>query len=336
MKKALGTLNTRAAGLKATEPLRIGLSDIRDTSKVGKWWLVGASWRGEPTPALPAASTPTTTTTADAGEPDLLALAKSLRLNTTIRRSIFLAVMSASDYTDASQRLLKLQLSAAQRAEVPRVLLHCCAAEAVYNPYYTLVARAVCGAAAAGSARAGHVMRVGLQRALWDRVPGLGLREVEAEDDDDDGEGGLAEAGLVGTVNLAKMFGNLVAQGVLGLDYVLKNVEWMAYEGDGMAARTRAFLQVMLVTFLVRCRGGAREGARKEGKAESLVGVLGSAREFAPGLLRFLRDVVGKSDLVASEREGRRLREACKEAKRLLTSRGGRMEIDDVVDWGDE
>jgi len=44
MRKTLGTLNNR--NLKTSEPMRIGLDDLRDTDKRGKWWLVGASWRG--------------------------------------------------------------------------------------------------------------------------------------------------------------------------------------------------------------------------------------------------------------------------------------------------
>ncbi|KAK3062329.1 hypothetical protein LTS18_004345, partial [Coniosporium uncinatum] len=47
MKKTLGSLNQRT--IKAAEPLRIGLADIRDTEKKGKWWLVGASWQPKET-----------------------------------------------------------------------------------------------------------------------------------------------------------------------------------------------------------------------------------------------------------------------------------------------
>ena len=43
MKKIIGTLSSTRS-LKATEPLRISLADIRDTEKKGKWWLVGASY----------------------------------------------------------------------------------------------------------------------------------------------------------------------------------------------------------------------------------------------------------------------------------------------------
>lgn len=355
MKKTLGTLNARAAGIKATEPLRIGLSDIRDTGKKGKWWLVGASWKGGAgEDAASSVNHPDTTTTSSvltptesSNEPDLLVLARRLRMNTSIRRAIFLCVMSASDYADAAHRLLKLSLTAAQRPEIPRVLIHCAAAERAYNPYYTLVAKAVLSSLGGASKRAQHELKVGLQRALWDRVPGLGLREVNGEgesddDDDDDNNNGGEQGGkgLTGTVNLAKMFGALVALGVFEMDYALKNVEWTAYEGDSMAARTMVFLEVLLVTVLLKVRPSKRTPAADGGKgksgAESLITVLGPAREFAPGLLRFLKNVVARSDLVASDKEARKVVEGCKEAKRLLTGRGGRMEIDEVVDWGDE
>lgn len=45
MRKSLGSLNNRPS-LRATEPLRINRDDIKNSDRKGKWWLVGASWKG--------------------------------------------------------------------------------------------------------------------------------------------------------------------------------------------------------------------------------------------------------------------------------------------------
>lgn len=220
MRKTLGTLNNR--NLKTSEPMRIGLNDLRDTDKRGKWWLVGASWRGRDNDnqtskvnvlAKTTEVLPDDINDEDDGEADLLVLARNARMNTDIRRAIFVTIMSANDYKDAHIKLVKLNLKRAQEVEIPRVLLHCVGAEKQYNPYYTLIARKLCGE---------HKQRMAFQFALWDFFKRLGERandEDEAEsEEDEEGERGVNMAVLV---NYAKMFGNLVATGGLGLN-VLK------------------------------------------------------------------------------------------------------------------
>lgn len=232
MRKTLGTLNNR--NLKTCEPMRIGLTDLRDTEKRGKWWLVGASWRGRDidTPA----SKPTTSTSAAAtthptnddvstNEPDLLSLARAARMNTDIRRAIFITIMSATDYKDAHIKLLKLNLKRAQEVEIPRVLLHCAGAERQYNPYYTLIARKLCSE---------HKQRMAFQFALWDFFKRLGEKGAGEEDqgeaseeDDDEGKG---KVGMEVLVNYAKIFGSLVATGGLGLNVLkVRNIPLAVY-----------------------------------------------------------------------------------------------------------
>ena len=43
MKKTLKSLNQRT--IRASEPLGVGLKDLQNKDKRGKWWLVGASYR---------------------------------------------------------------------------------------------------------------------------------------------------------------------------------------------------------------------------------------------------------------------------------------------------
>ena len=47
-------------------------------------------------------------------------------MNTDIRRSIFVVLMSSDDYVDACERLGQLNLTEVQQREIVRVLLHCC------------------------------------------------------------------------------------------------------------------------------------------------------------------------------------------------------------------
>ncbi len=211
MKKTLGSLNTRA--LKSSEPLRVGLDDIRNADKRGKWWLVGASWKEQnenrENQPLKNASAHVEEVDQDMldGSADLLQLAKEQRMNTDVRRAIFITVMSASDYRDAHLRLLKLHLKKSQELEIPRVLIHCAGAEQIYNPFYTLISRRLCSE---------HKLKMAFQFALWDIFKRMG--EINDDErgwtDEDDGAEAMSTRTIV---NLAKMFGVLIAEGGLGL-----------------------------------------------------------------------------------------------------------------------
>jgi nucleolar MIF4G domain-containing protein 1 len=88
------------------EPLRIGLDDLLSAETKGKWWLVGAAWTGdllvERQESLKRAST---TQDDDTVENALLKLAKKQGMNTDIRRSIFVVLMS-SDVRQTLDRYL--------------------------------------------------------------------------------------------------------------------------------------------------------------------------------------------------------------------------------------
>lgn len=217
IKKVLGQLNTRH--VQASEPLRIGLQDIRDTEKRGKWWLVGASWRndnenGKMSQSRSAESSHTNLP----GEPlevndgenaNLLRLAREQQMNTDVRRAIFVSIMSAEDYKDAHTRLTKLRLKRAQEIEIPRVLIHCAGAEQVYNPYYTIIARKLC---------ANRKLKMAFQFCLWSLFKAMGEGDDDATNHGYDGD--EEEQDQMSTrkiVNLAKFFGTLIAEGTLEL-----------------------------------------------------------------------------------------------------------------------
>ncbi|RAL61961.1 hypothetical protein DID88_002450 [Monilinia fructigena] len=241
MKKTLGTLNTRS--IKGSEPLRIGLKDIRDSDKKGKWWLVGASWAGnaeddeEPTTKAENARE---VQGVETGTSDLVQLAREQRMNTDIRRAVFITIMSASDYQDAYQRLMKLKLKKVQELEIPKVLIQCSGAEKMYNPYYTLIAKRLCG---------DRKLKMSFQFSLWDLFKKMG----ETNDDDDDFEEDT-ELDTRHIVNLAKMFGTLMAEGGLGLN-VLKNLN-LSY----LQAKTKTFCEVLFITILLQTQKVSKEG----------------------------------------------------------------------------
>ena len=211
MKDTLGSLNTRNA--TASEPLGVGLRAIRDTENRGKWWLVGASYRDDDESAgktshsqLPPGSVGAVEAASkDNNSINLIDLAREHRMNTDVRRSIFGAIMSASNIEDAHHRLLKLTLSKGQKPEIPKVLIHCASKEKEYNLYHTLLAKRLI-------ADTKLKLKVPFQYSLWGIFRRMG--ENGDEDEEDRAEDKIEMREIV---NLAKMFGTLVAEGVLPL-----------------------------------------------------------------------------------------------------------------------
>ncbi|GAB1725681.1 hypothetical protein NU195Hw_g4838t1 [Hortaea werneckii] len=321
MRKTLGSLNARRT-LRANEPLRITRADIKDSDKKGKWWLVGASYHD---PAKLASSTTNSSgsqsaakaATANSMEDDgyesetpgnnvnLTRLARQQGMNTDIRRAIFIALLSAADYKDAHMRLLKLKLKSKQfLSEVPRVLVHCAGAEAVYNPYYTLIAKEVCL----------QGPRKGMMKhflfAAWDVLRRLG---GDGEEEEDAGE----EVGTKKIVNLGKMYGTLIAEGILGLGGVLKTVKGeFAY----LAPKTSLFVEVSLTTILLQLRKKTKKD--EEGFASKARDVFMQTGQVSAGLVQglqfFVRSSLSRAALANGKKEERTLKEGCDVAAQAL------------------
>ncbi|GJE88610.1 MIF4G and MA3 domain-containing protein [Phanerochaete sordida] len=170
MKKFLSGL-TKRKHVKTHEPLRVSLDDLHSAESKGKWWLVGAAWGGDPLvdrqqeKAGGEAAVKTEST-----ENVLLKLAKKQGMNTDIRRSIFVVLMSSEDYVDACERLSQLKLTEVQQREIVRVILHCCGNEKAFNPYYAFVIQHLC--------RNAHAHKITLQFCLWDFLRDLGETAV--------------------------------------------------------------------------------------------------------------------------------------------------------------
>jgi len=84
--------------VKSHEPLRVTLEDLRSAENRGKWWLVGAAWNGDPLVERKQNSSETASVVSQ--ENKFLKLARKHGMNTDIRRSIFVVLMSS----EVSQR----------------------------------------------------------------------------------------------------------------------------------------------------------------------------------------------------------------------------------------
>ncbi|OKL61762.1 hypothetical protein UA08_02352 [Talaromyces atroroseus] len=343
MRKILGSLNNR--NIRATEPIRVSMADIRNSEKKGKWWLVGASWkefdpleaaRQELSASSAVVANPTTKVSVDEdsdGEPDLVSIAKAHRMNTDVRRSIFVAIMSATDYRDAHVRLLKLHLKKNQEYEIPRVLVHCAMEEEAYNPYYTLIARRLCS-------EMGRRIKMSFMFTLWDVFKRMGEKNDLDEDDNDsefngfdDDSNDAAKLNMKSIVNLSKMYGSLISESLLNLA-ILKNLNF-AY----LQPKTSTFVEILIITIIQQSqllpsttKRRTKSTTQKEKEMENeektekqaliLSRIFLQTHEIAPhivkGLLYFIRKVVAKSDIVSSNKEKKMVKWGCTVATNAL------------------
>ncbi|KAL2752181.1 hypothetical protein ACRALDRAFT_1083721 [Sodiomyces alcalophilus JCM 7366] len=311
MKKQLGAMD--ADKMKATEPLRVGLEDIRNADKTGRWWLVGASWGGpknndkQASGAFGPTSGEVDSADLSSGMDDLATgddlalvdyaqLAREQGMNTDVRRAIFISLVAAADVNDAHLRILKLRLNKYNRREIPKVLVQCAGAQQYYNPFYTLVASKFCGDAR---------IKYSFQDVLWTLFRRLG-EPLFGEEPEDEEEETMDDRRLI---NTAKMFGHLVVDSSVSLD-VLKPLN-LAYIKD----TTSLVVEVMLITVLQECLK-----VKKTSIDHTLEKHFGTnvSSELARGLRYFLRRKVQKTDMISSKKEARRLREACKVAEGIL------------------
>ncbi|EJD06611.1 uncharacterized protein FOMMEDRAFT_165363 [Fomitiporia mediterranea MF3/22] len=224
----------------AHEPLRISLDDLRQADSKGKWWLVGAAWGGDPLVDHQASLDHSSDKTVPAEADNmLLKLARKQGMNTDVRRSIFVVLMSSDDYVDACDRLAQLNLTEVQQREIIRVLIHCCGNEKSYNPYYTLIASHLC--------QQSHSHRVTLQYCSWDFLRSLGETNVggaEMAKNLDDADGGEKEGFELDRVsstrmaNVARMYAWLVVKECVAIT-ILKTLDFISFK-----SKTKIFLKV--------------------------------------------------------------------------------------------
>lgn len=215
IRKTLASGVNKKSGENTKEAIQVGLDDILDSKSRGKWWLVGASWKG----SQPSDEYDKLSIDMDdefgSSTPDWLELAKKQRLNTDIRRAVFVALMGAEDYLDACLRIDKLGLKNKQERDVPHVILHCLNQEPYYNPYYALVAGKQCTR---------HSTMKTFQFRLWDWL--------------NSEPSGSSQTAM----HYGRFFASLVHQKVMPLD-VLKSADFLGGTQD-----VQTFLQFFCVS----------------------------------------------------------------------------------------
>ncbi|TCD69365.1 suppressor of glycerol defect [Steccherinum ochraceum] len=228
--------------VRAHEPLRVTLKDLHSADTKGKWWLVGAGWGGDPLAEHQEATTSSVKVVDGPGENTLMKLARKQGMNTEIRRNIFVALMSSSDYVEACDRLSQLRLTEIQQREFIRALLHCCGNEKRFNPYYTLVGQQLC--------RTSKSHQFTLQYCLWDFLRDLGETNVGGAEilnnmKDDAGRFDVQKISEARLSNVAKAYGWWIAKDCCSLA-ILKPVDFTILQ-----PQTRSFLTQLLMYTLI-------------------------------------------------------------------------------------
>lgn len=332
MKKTLGTLSARTT--KVTEPLRISLADIRDSEKKGKWWLVGASYH-DPAKLVNGTNEKSTRSRQEdidagyesetPGNVPLTKLAKAQGMNTDIRRAIFISMLGALDFQDAHMRLLKLHLKNKQQFEIPRVLLHCASTEKVYNPYYTFIARKLCG---------DRKIRKAFQFALWDVFRRMGEKGEDEEEEEVDVKEQMT---LSKVVNLAKLYGSLIADGGLSIA-ALRTVNFTY-----MQPKTRTFAEVLLTTIFVQAHKKMYTKGDKnstkiafEQAVKEVFVQAGSRPEMVQSLRYFVETTVAGAEIANGKSERKAVKTGCEHAVQALAESAARAPAAAMSDDEDE
>lgn len=308
-KKQLG----RITGSSLAEPIKVDLDDIEHIKDRGKWWLVGSAWKGnDDAEKLQNSKDASRDSDLDVNdelgkeEINWLEVANQQRMNTDVRRAIFISIMSASDYMDAYVRLDKLGLKRTQKFEIPNILLHCNIMEVVFNPYYAFLAKKLCE---------DHTMRRTFKLNLWDL-----LKELDSGNDE--GTGLLTDAvddneRLSGILNLGKFYGFLIGTGSEPLN-ILHTVNFLDASSD-----VRLFMEILLITFINIVGKNSEIKAFGSGTVKSNVKVkemkfsdkiivsrLSKCKEqplLLKGLRYFLQNNVKESNLIDGKRQRKRV-----------------------------
>ena len=275
MRSTLSSLNGR--NIRASEPLNINLKDLRESNRKGKWWIVGGSYRDDDqvqenrivSQALSTSHKARPRLRATGSDiVDFFQLARQLGLNTDVRRSIFVTLVSGDDFETACDQLRKLPLNVRQRSEIPGVLVRCSSAQEQYNPYYTLIARRLIS-------REPKLKRA-FQYSLWTLFDML--RQEGSDGAEPVHSKGVESLELRGLISNAKMFGTLIAEGGLTI-IVLKDLNFTY-----LSEKLQHFAEMLLITIILRSQEAVEIGRNKR----SLIEIFLKSKE-VPDMVHGLR-----------------------------------------------
>ncbi|XP_063243900.1 nucleolar MIF4G domain-containing protein 1 [Bacillus rossius redtenbacheri] len=204
--------------------LKISLEDLLKAEERGRWWVVGSAWTGVlpgegQGGGAPGAPPPAALAAPTQYSHQLLELARKQRMNTDVRRNVFCILMTAEDYLDAFEKLLRLGLKNQQEREIVYVLLHCCLQEKNFNPYYGFLAQKFCDF--------DRKYQMTLQFSLWDK-----FKELQTFNQQQ-------------TTNLAKLLTHLLLEKGLPIS-VLKVVEFTNVDKATVRLLRQTLLGVLL------------------------------------------------------------------------------------------
>ena len=157
LRKWLGHVKTSLGAKPGDLCLHITLNDFLEAETNGRWWRAGAAWAGRTTAPDKSSNDsrerrevssstyePKTSNISGGEHTKLLAMATKMRMNTPVRRDVFVVMMSSMDAMDAFERLQRLDLKGKQDREIIRVLIECCGQEKTYNTFYADLACIMC------------------------------------------------------------------------------------------------------------------------------------------------------------------------------------------------
>ncbi|KAG9290202.1 hypothetical protein G9A89_022178 [Geosiphon pyriformis] len=293
LKKFLSNLGKRIH-VKGYEPLRVSLGDINSIETKGKWWLVGASWKANSSDDHNDSTVSLKPLQDNAANEPLIILAKQQKMNTDVRRSIFIVLMSSEDYVDAFERLLKLNLKDVQEREVPRVLLHCCGNEKIHNPYYDLIAERLCAH--------DYGFRVTFQYCLWDFLRECGENDVggmELIQRSRMVDHATKMVPLRKIVNLAKLYAWVLSSGELSIN-ILKTVSF-----NKLQAQSRVFFQLLFSQIIILSQRNITRSSSRMGKdRQILVDIFGKVLPnlaLAQGILFFVKQYLKSNEILKND-----------------------------------
>ncbi|XP_041982193.1 nucleolar MIF4G domain-containing protein 1 isoform X2 [Aricia agestis] len=267
-------------------PLNIRLEDLLKAHERGKWWVVGSAWEGnrtievKPTVKLPAV------------DQKLLELARTMRMNTDVRRSIFCAIMSAEDYMDAFEKLEHLGLRAQQQREIAHVLLACCLRERTHNPYYAVLAARLC---------AHRPHQLAFQFSVWDKIKDL--ENIPTQ----------------GRANLAQFLTHLFMEKCLPLS-ILKIIQF----SDLNKTTVKFMRQILLAIIMNADLQASLEVFHRISKPPKLHMFRESLRLF---IQHFLIKNAGKKNNVLTEKEMVTLKDRAVEVDKILTMHENKLRL---------
>lgn len=146
----------------AESQLRMGLSDLLNADKCGRWWVVGSSWSGGQVAKVARLTDRDVTVVSDS---KLVTLAHRQRMTSDVKRTVFCVLMSSDDYLDAFEKLLKLNLKDKQAREIVHVVVDCCLQERVFNPFYAHLSERLC--------QFSRSYQITFQYNVWDRLKAM-------------------------------------------------------------------------------------------------------------------------------------------------------------------